>query len=136
MARALDNKLRYLALGVGQVAEVDGLSFATQDTERLQSLVEPGSAKLALGSQPGRFVIEDDTVGAGGKAGLATIAFGDIQYYHTIVPFVDSLCRAGIHAGWGLAMHTCERQVVHGELGELAPGSVQRLAIQHLHPYP
>jgi len=108
---------------------VDGLAFATLDAERLQSLVESGSAKLALGSQSGRFVIENDTVRAGGKAGLASIALGDIQYYHTIIPFVDSICRAGIHAGWVLAMHTCKRQVVHGELGELAPGSVQRLAI-------
>jgi len=115
---------------------VDGLVFTTQDAERLPPLVESVNAKVALGSQCGRFVPEDNTVRAGSKAGLAAVALGSIQYHHAIISSVDSVRRTDIRTGWLMAMHTGERQVVHGELGELPMCGVQRLSIQHLYPYP
>jgi len=91
---------------------------------------------VALGSHLPRFVPEDDTIGAGSQTDLAASALVGVQYHHTVISLVDSGGRAGVHAGWFLAVHTGERQVVHGKLRKLALGGISRLTITHYHPYP
>jgi len=94
----------HLAGRIIQIAEVDGLPFAADNAERLQTLVDSVHAEAAFFYLLRIRVVMKGVKGTDFHACFTSIANRFVQYNRTIFSFNERLLRADIHTGRGCAV--------------------------------